>query len=151
MFRTGYITSPRGDLVWFLGLPIFALFFALASHHWLTAVALLSIALWIEYPHHFATFLRTYALEDDWLRFKERLIVGPIVLLTLALVGFAYAPITMALFVQIWNHQHFVMQLHGFTRIYDFKAKTGAPSTARWDFALNWVLFLTMFIAANIF
>jgi hypothetical protein len=51
----------------------------------------------------------------------------------------------------MWNHQHFVMQLHGFTRIYDFKARTGAPSTGRWDYGLNWVLYLNMFITAPLF
>ena len=117
LFRTGYITSFRGDLIWFLGLPLFALAFALAAQQWLSAVVLLSVALWIEYPHFFATFVRTYGLRDDWQQYKQRLIVGPIVLFALALAGYAFAPLTMTLLILLWTHQHFVMQLHGFTRI----------------------------------
>lgn len=151
MFRTGYIIDRRGDLIWFLGLPLFALCFALISQYALSAVAVLSIGLWIEYPHHFATFLRTYGLSDDWRRFRERLIVGPIIILSMTCLGLIYAPLSVALLSLMWNQQHFVMQLHGFTRIYDFKAKTGDASIGGWDFALNWVLYVNMFLASPLF
>lgn len=151
MFRTGYITTFRGDLVWFLGLPFFALAMAFASQTWLPPLAIVSVALWIEVPHHFTTFLRTYGLADDWQKFRDRLIIGPIVILSMTALGLVYAPLTVVLLTTIWNQQHFLMQLHGFTRIYDFKARTGAPDTGRWDMTLNWVLYGNMFLTAPLF
>ncbi|MGE3314378.1 MAG: hypothetical protein AB7O26_04620 [Planctomycetaceae bacterium] len=151
MFRTGYITTFGGDAVWFLGLPFFALAFAMASQAWLPPIAMVSVALWIEVPHHFTTFLRTYGLSDDWQRFRDRLIIGPIVILSMTALGLVYAPLTVALVTTLWNQQHFLMQLHGFTRIYDFKARTGAPDTGKWDMTLNWVLYGNMFLTAPLF
>jgi len=151
MFRTGYITTFRGDLVWFLGLPFFALAFALGAQAWLPPIAMVSVALWIELPHHFTTFLRTYGLPDDWERFRDRLIVGPLVIVGMTMLGLAYAPLSVALLTTMWNQQHFLMQLHGFTRIYDFKARTGAPDAGTWDMALNWVLYGNMFLTAPLF
>jgi len=151
MIRTGYIVDRRNDLIWFLGLPLFALAFALYSQFALSAVAIASIALWIEYPHHFVTFLRTYGLSDDWDRFKDRLIIGPIVIVGVTLGGLMYAPLTITLVMLLWRQQHFLMQLHGFTRIYDFKARTGDASIGKWDLALNWVLYLNMFLASPLF
>ncbi len=151
MFRSGYITTFRGDLVWFLGLPIFALCFALASQAWLPPVVMVSIALWIEVPHHFTTLLRSYGLSDDWERFKDRLIVGPLVIVGMTMLGLRFAPLSVAMLTSMWNQQHFLMQLHGFTRIYDFKARAGTPEAGKWDMALNWVLYGNMFLTAPLF
>ena len=79
MFQTGYIINPRQDYIWFIGLPLVALAAAIGSQNWLPFVALASINLWITIPHHFATWFRTYGLAEDWRRFKERRIIGPIV------------------------------------------------------------------------
>jgi hypothetical protein len=57
----------------------------------------------------------------------------------------------MLLLVSAWDHQHSIMQQHGFGRIYDFKASTGAPSTGRFDLALHWVLYSHMFVNAPMF
>ena len=151
MFRTGYITNFRGDLVWFLGLPLFALACALASQAWLSAVALASCALWVNTPHLFSTIIRAYGLEDDRKRFGDRLIVGLIVICAIIFVGIKWFPLTLILLISVWNHQHFLMQLHGFTRIYDFKAKTGDTSSGHFDLALNWVLYVNMFLTAPLF
>src|SRR3990172_1630146 len=151
MFRTGYITSFRGGLVWFLGLPFIAVGLALGSQAWLPPIAMVSVALWIEVPHHFTTLLRTYGLTDDWSRFKDRLIIGPLVIVSMTVLGLCYAPLSVALLTSMWNQQHFLMQLHGFSRIYDFKARAGAPDSGKWDMALNWVLYGNMFLTAPLF
>ena len=148
MFQTGYIINPRQDYIWFIGLPLVALAAALGSQNWLPFVALASINLWITVPHHFATWFRTYGLAEDWRRFKERLIIGPIVIYSFVFLGLQVAPITLLLVVSLWDHQHSIMQQHGFARIYDFKAKAGTPQTPRWDLALNWILYGNMFLNA---
>jgi len=99
-------------------------------------------------PHHLATWLRVYASPTELDRWRERLIVGPILL-----IGFAYgltwlAPLSLMLLVLLWDHQHSIMQQYGFSRIYDFKAGTGAPSTPRFDLYLQWILFVNMLIVS---
>jgi hypothetical protein len=151
VFRTGFILNRRSDAVWFLGLPFLAVGAALAAREWLPAVAAASVALWITIPHHFATWLRTYGFTDEWRRWKDRLVLGPIVILGATLVGLKYAPLTVLLLVMLWDHQHSVMQQFGFARIYDFKARTGAPLTARFDLALNGVLYVNLFLTTPFF
>lgn len=151
LFRTGYVLNPRADGVWFLSLPFFAVLIALGCQQWLPYVAVASINLWITIPHHYATWVRTYGMPEEWERFKERLILGPIVIMAVAATGYVWAPITMLLLVSAWDHQHSIMQQHGFGRIYDFKAGTGAPSTGRFDLALHWVLYSHMFVNAPMF
>ena len=151
MVRTGYILNQRADLVWFLGLPFLAIAFAMASQQWLPAVALASITLWITIPHHFATWLRTFGTAEDRRRFADRLIIGPIVILVISLAGLSWAPLTTVMLVVLWDHQHSIMQQHGFARIYDFKAGAGAPSTRHFDLALNWILYGNLMLTAPLF
>jgi len=61
------------------------------------------------------------------------------------------APITLLLLVTAWDHQHSIMQQHGLSRVYDFKAKAGMASTPRYDLALHWVLYSHMFLNAPMF
>lgn len=151
MFRIGYIHNLRTDLFFFLLLPFWAIAFSLFAHNYLSAVALLSISVWITYPHHAATFVRTFGLKEDMAQYKERLIIGPIVIIGLAWVGLKYAPITYLALTQIWAFQHSIMQQHGFARIYDFKARAGMATTGKWDLGLNWVLFVNLLITAPLF
>lgn len=151
MFRSGYILNPRADSVWFLGLPFVAVLMALGFQRWLPYVAVASINLWITTPHHYATWVRTYGMPDVWKRFKTRLIVGPIVIFAFTTMGLVWAPITLLLLVSAWDHQHSVMQQHGFTRVYDFKAKTGLTTTGKYDLGLHVVLYSHMFLNAPMF
>lgn len=148
MFRSGFIISPRADLIWFLGLPYLAIGFALACFAWLPPIVWASIALWITIPHHWATWLRTYGLKEDWQRWKGPLVVGPIVILSMALLGIWAAPTTLLILVGLWDHQHSLMQQHGLARIYDFKARAGSALTGRFDLLLNWFLYVNLLITA---
>ena len=151
MIRTGYILNRRDDQIWFLALPLVALAAALGSQAWLPYVALASVNLWITVPHHFATWARTYGISEDWRRFKERLIVGPLVIFAAILTGLQVAPISLLLIIVLWDSQHSIMQQHGFGRIYDFKADSGSPRTPRFDLALHWILYSNMFLNAPLF
>lgn len=151
LFRVGWILNPTGDLVWFVALPFVALGIAFGFQHWLPYVAVASINLWITIPHHYATWVRTYGMPDEWERFKDRLIIGPIIIFATAAVGYVWAPITLLLLVTAWDHQHSIMQQHGFGRVYDFKAGTGTTTTGRFDLALHWILYSNMVINAPMF
>ena len=152
MFKTGYILTPWSDLVWFLGLPFVAIAAAFAAQTWMTAVVLGAVTLWVTFPHHFATWLRTFGFTEDWRRFRDQLIIGPLVILGVVfLCIWKQQLMTLAALTALWDHQHSLMQQHGFARIYDFKARTGAPSTGRWDLALNWVLYGNLLVTAPLY
>lgn len=148
MFRTGYILSGRTDAFVFLTLPLLAIAVAFWSQGRLPAAAEASVALWITIPHHFATWLRTYGFSDERTRWRVQLLIGPFIILGVTLAGLRIAPVTVLLLVFLWDHQHSIMQQYGFARIYDFKAGTGAPTTGRFDFWLNWMLYLNLFLAS---
>ncbi len=150
-FQPGYILDRRGDAIWFLGLPYIAVLFAISSQMWLPAVALASISLWITIPHHFATWLRTYGFKEDLSRWTERLIIGPIILFTLTILGAIYVPLTFFIVNILWDHQHSIMQQHGFSRIYDFKSGTGTRRSGKFDLAFHWVFFGNMLITSPLF
>jgi len=151
MVHTGYIINRYQDTIWFLSLPFWALAFALACQEWLSAVAIAAVSFWVTIPHQFVTWLRAYGVKEDWNRWKTRFIVGPVVICSLVLVGLTYAPLTLLLIATFWGYQHALMQQHGFARIYDFKAKTGAPTTPKWDLILNWVLYANLIMTAPLF
>lgn len=151
MFKTGYILNFRSDLFWFLALPFLAIVAAFSAQAWLPAVALGSVAVWITFPHHFATWLRTFGFGEDWRHYKDQLIIGGLTILSITFIGLKWAPLTFAALVTLWDHQHSLMQQHGFARIYDFKSGSGAPSTGRWDLALAWILYGNLFFTAPMF
>ena len=93
--------------------------------HYLPGAALAAIALWVTIPHHFVTWLRVYGSPAEFARFKERFILGPIVLVAFAYGLIQWAPLSLVLIVTLWDHQHSLMQQYGFARVYDFKAKAG--------------------------
>ena len=150
-WRTGYILSRRADLAWFLILPFVAVLTALGFQRWLPYVAVASISLWITIPHHYANWIRAYGMPDVWARYKEHLIIGPVVVIGFTLAGLNWAPITTLLLVTAWDHQHSIMQQHGFSRIYDVKAKAGLKTTRQYDLGLHWVLYGFMFLNAPVF
>jgi hypothetical protein len=151
VWRVGYIVNRNADLLWFLTIPFLSLAIAFGCYAWLPAVALASITLWITIPHHFATWVRAYGLAEDRRRWIGPLTVGPILILALTILGLKWAPITVVLVAILWDKQHLLMQQHGLGRIYDFKARTGAKITGRFDLALNWVLFVNLFLTSPFF
>ena len=102
-------------------------------------------------PHHFVTWLRVYGSPGEFARFKERFIWGPVLLIGFCYLLLHYAPLSLVLIVTLWDHQHSLMQQYGFARVYDFKAKTGSPSTAKFDLAFSWVFFVNMLVVSPLF
>jgi hypothetical protein len=90
-------------------------------------------------------------MPDVWDRFKDRLIIGPVVIIGFTIMGLQFAPITLLLLVTAWDHQHSIMQQHGLGRIYDFKAGAGLKQTRRYDLVLHCVLYAFMFLNAPMF
>ncbi|MCA9510441.1 MAG: hypothetical protein KC560_07020 [Myxococcales bacterium] len=151
VFRTGYILGPRADAIWFLGLPFLAIAAALAADSWLPFAALAAINVWVTVPHHYATWVRTYAYRPDLERYRTRLVVAPLVLLGVVSLGLSFAPLALFWLIRLWDIQHGLMQQHGFARIYDFKAGTGSESTRRYDLGFHAVMYVNMMIATPLY
>ena len=151
VLQPAYIVDRRQDYIWFVSLPFAAVCFALVSGHYLPGAALAAIALWVTIPHHFVTWLRVYGSPAEFARFKERFILGPIVLVAFAYGLIQWAPLSLVLIVTLWDHQHSLMQQYGFARVYDFKAKAGTPATAKFDLAFNWIFFGNMLVVSPLF
>lgn len=146
--QRGYIHNARSDLLWFVALPVIAIAIAYVFHTQLPYIAQASITVWITVPHHYAGWVRGYGLSEDWDRWRGRLIIGPLILIPTLVFGTAYLPITVALVMMLWDHQHSLMQQYGFSRIYDFKAGSGTPGVARMDLWLSVALYVNMLITA---
>ena len=147
-FTHAYIIDRRTDWIWFLTLPFVAVFAGLLSDEYLPGAALAAIAVWVTVPHHFATWLRVYGSSVEFNRWRDRFIVGPVVLVLLAYVAMRYAPLSLVLIVTLWDHQHSLMQQYGFSRIYDFKAKAGTAITGKFDLLFNWIFFVNMLVVS---
>lgn len=151
ILQPGYIIDRRQDYIWFIGLPFIAVCFASISGHYMPGAALAAIALWITIPHHFVTWLRIYGSPSEFARFKERFVLSPLLLVAFTYALIQYAPLSLVLIVTLWDHQHSLMQQYGFSRVYDFKAKAGAPSTSKFDLAFNWIFFGNMLVVSPLF
>jgi len=147
LLQTGYVVNRRQDYIWFVGLP-FAICLALLSGHYLPGAA---IALWITIPYHSVTWLRVHGSPSEFSRFKEHFVLSTILLVAFTYALIQYVPISLVFVVTLWDHQHSLMQQYGFSRVYDFKAKTGAATTAKFDLAFNWIFFGNMLIVSPLF
>jgi hypothetical protein len=148
ILQAGYIRSLRADLAWFVALPFAAVLIATGFHHFLPYMAQVSVAVWVTIPHHYATWVRSYGMQEDWSRWKDRLVLGPPLLIGSVILGSAFTPVTIALVLMLWDHQHSMMQQHGFARIYDFKAGTGSPLLRRLDLWLGAILYANLLVTA---
>lgn len=150
-FQPGYIVSQRGDLVWFVLLPFAALAAALVSQQYLPSLAMVAISFVVTAPHHCVTFLRVYASPNEFQSRRFTFVAGPLLFIPAVFFAAKFAPFSLMMLIMFWDHQHSIMQQYGFTRIYDFKAGTGSPRTAKLDFYLNWVLFVNMLLVSKAF
>jgi hypothetical protein len=80
---------------------------------------------------------------------KDRLIVGPLVVVSMTMLVRAAAAHGRAL-TTMWNQQHFLMQLTAF-RGFTISRPGRGPESGKWDMALNWVLYGNMFLTAPLF
>ncbi len=145
---TRWIFNPAVDLICILltPVPILLAFAAATRGGW--PDALVAFVFSLAMAHYFPGILRAYADRELFLRFRTRLIVAPLFLITttasLAYLDFKF----MFLLVTLWGAWHWLMQVYGFARIYD--AKSGARTSARVDQVLCILLFgFCMFVLSN--
>lgn len=109
-----------------------------------TRVSPLEIAIYVAafgaLGHHLPGMLRVYGDPSLFARFRVRFIVGPIFLIAVCMYFVQYDLESLKLIVLLWGFWHGVMQIYGFLRIYDAKARSTAALTARLDFwmVMSW-------------
>jgi Flp pilus assembly protein TadD len=137
-----WILSAKWDLSLFVLAPlwIIPLGFALKNRIPVETLGLYVLGLG-GFGHHLPGFIRAYADPGLFRRFKWRFTVVPAAMLSLA---YFFARLDLNALVcatVMWGVWHGAMQVNGFLRIYDAKAGSFAPATAR----LDWLMCLAWF------
>ena len=128
-----WIFSPVQDMAFILGTPLLIIgIFAIARRAgWMDG--LLTFALALATAHYFPGILRAYGDRALFRRFRVRLILAPLFLFTVS-GTFAYLNLHIALLLALlWGQWHWMMQIYGFARIYDAKARLDARTPAWLD------------------
>jgi Tfp pilus assembly protein PilF len=132
--QSGYwIFSPLQDMTFVLltPLPILLAFAAARRTGWMDG--LLTFGLALAMAHYLPGILRAYGDRALFRRFRLRLIVAPLFLITIT-TWFAYLALhSVILLALLWGQWHWMMQVYGFARIYDAKVKPGARTPAWLD------------------
>src|SRR5262245_56719262 len=125
------IFSPWQDIAFVLLTPLGILlaFAAARRGGWLDG--LIAFGLAMAMAHYLPGMLRAYGDPALFRRFRTRLIVAPLFLLTTT-AGFAYLNLhIIVLIATLWAVWHWLMQIYGFVRIYDAKAVPSARFPSR--------------------
>jgi len=139
-----WIAGPKQDLVLLIGLPLLiipvvALFLGsgLADERSLNAWV---FALGAQ-GHHLPGWLRAYGDRDVFTAHRARLIGGPLIIISLALV-FSLADLSvLILAAYAWGIWHGLMQTYGIARIYG-RFQGASEWVARWDLIVCQVGFI---------
>lgn len=132
--RSPWILSSRRDLLLFVGTPALILpLVSVAELELSVAEIALYVATFGAIGHHLPGMMRAYGDRELFARFRTRFIVAPIFLLAVC-ISLAHLNVdSLAVMLLMWGAWHGLAQVYGFARIYDAKAGTVSPWTARLD------------------
>jgi Tfp pilus assembly protein PilF len=134
--RSYWIFGPIEDIVFVLFTPLLILGTFAAARRGAWMDGLLTFALALATAHYFPGILRAYGDRALFRRFRVRLILAPLFLFAVT-TTFAYINLHIVLLLSLlWGQWHWMMQVYGFARIYDAKAKPEARTPAWLDRAI---------------
>ena len=138
IFQTNWIISKRTDLIWFIGgaLSGYLLMFMYAGLGWDMITIWFFWVAFVDTPHFFGTYSRTYLDKQEFQQRKKLLlgslvwfIVGPMILLFCYLLyssgssGYSVPWMLLTSFFGFWAYWHVVRQHYGFLALYKKKHK----------------------------
>jgi tetratricopeptide (TPR) repeat protein len=130
---TPWIFSPLRDLTFILLTPLPILLTFAAARAWGWMDGLLAFGLALGMGHYLPGLFRAYGDRALFRRFRTRLIVAPLFLVTVT-AYFAYLDLHIVILLSLlWGAWHWMMQVYGFARIYDAKTEPAARTPARLD------------------
>ena len=141
--RSPWIVGRTGDLVLFIATPLLIAPILLACRRGFSDWDIyLFVAAFGATGHHLPGLMRAYGDRALFRRFPLRFTLAPLLLIGITL------PLLqtdlrhgMEVILALWGFWHGLMQVYGFLRIYDAKAGTGSPLTARLDWAMCFAWF----------
>ena len=147
-----WIAGPWRDSVLLVGLPLLILpAFALILGAGLSDERQLNA--WVfalgAQGHHLPGWLRAYGDKAVFSAYRQRLIWGPAVIVSLS-VGFALADLhALVLMAYLWGVWHGLMQTYGVARIYG-RMNGASEQLARWDLLVCQVGFIAAVLASPV-
>jgi tetratricopeptide (TPR) repeat protein len=144
-----WIFDPVVDLIFIVltPVPILLAFGVAARRGW--SDLLIAFVFSLAMAHYFPGILRAYTDRELFRRFRIRLIVAPVFLITATTVLAYFDFKFMFLLVTLWGAWHWLMQVYGFARIYD--ARSGARTPPLMDRLLCIIWFgMCMFVLSNV-
>lgn len=157
-----WIVNQRADLLWFIGgaLTGYAMFFLHAGLHLDMATVWFLWVVFIDSPHFFGTYVRTYFDKEEFQK-RRRLLIGSLAWLLVgpAMIGSSYLLHQMnvanyrfpfllfIVFFQLWAYWHVVRQHYGIMSLYKKKNNDFDRRDLRIDQAILYVGLLAPFLA----
>jgi Tfp pilus assembly protein PilF len=131
--KAQWIFSPGQDTAFVLLTPLAILLSFVAAHRSGSVNGLIAFALALAMAHYLPGMLRAYGDRALFRRFRVRLVVAPLLLITIT-AWFAYLDLHIVILLTLfWGGWHWMMQVYGFARIYDAKVKSAARTPAWLD------------------
>ena len=160
-----WIINRRMDLTWFIGAAVsgYALVFMYAGLGWDMVGIWFLWVVFLDSPHLFGTFSRTYLDRREFQQRKTLLtcsllwfVAGPAMILLgyglfeLGVSGYQLPWKLLLIFLGLWAYWHVVRQHYGFLRLYQKRNADRDPIDARLDSALLYAgLFLPFLVYIN--
>jgi tetratricopeptide (TPR) repeat protein len=150
--RSIWIISPLGDLTFLILTPLLIVpVLAAVVHFWWTPETLFIASFcFASLAHHLPGYLRTLGDRELVARYRLRLWLAPPIALATAWLFLVHWQLhSFELLIGLWATWHILMQTYGLMRIYALRGGLGQPTTARLDWWLCTITFLTGFLFSN--
>jgi hypothetical protein len=157
-----WIVDKRADLFWFIGGAL-AGYFMFFLHAGLRVDMVTVWFLWVIFldsPHFFGTYVRTYFDKEEFVK-RKKLLIGSLgwLLAGPAMIGLSYLLhqanignykfpfLVFIIFFNLWAYWHVVRQHFGIMSLYKKKNNDFAPADTRIDKAILYVGLLAPFVS----
>ncbi len=139
---TLWILDPWRDLALFVLAPLWIIPVMLwaKAHMDFNVYGAVALAL-VGVGHHLPGFIRVYTDPVLFRRYRTRFIAAPLFLFGIFVALSLLHLHSLSIIVVLWGAWHGAMQVNGFLRIYDAKAGSFSPLTARLDWAMCLIWF----------